>query len=233
MKKSFLPRIALPLLALIALLSPAVVPRLRAASNDEGKVALITVRIDDQFPLLPVIVEFYDTDAPDTVANFKKLARKGFYNGITFHRVFPHLLVQAGDPLSRKKDRLRIGTGGPGYTLPAEIHRKHTVGAVAMSRLPDKINPGRVSSGSQFYICLKPMPNLDGQYTVFGHVTRGMEALDKISQLAADSNNDPTPDRAVIKSIKLLTPLAAESEALKEENAKPSKFSKLLQLPEL
>ncbi len=205
---------------------------LLASGNDDGKVALITVKIENQDKLLPVIIEFYDTDAPQTVENFKKLARKGFYNGIAFHRVFPHLLVQAGDPLSRRKDRLRIGTGGPGYTLPAEIHRKHTVGAVAMSRLPDKINPARVSSGSQFYVCLKAMPNLDGQYTVFGHVARGMDNLDKISALPADSNDDPT-DRPVIKSVKILPRDAAESLALKEENAKPSMFSKLLQLPEL
>ena len=178
--------------------------RLLAAGNDADKVALITVKIDDQYQLLPVIVEFYDTDAPQTVENFKKLARKGFYNGIAFHRVFPHTLVQAGDPLSRKKDRLRIGTGGPGYTLPPEIHRKHTVGAVAMSRLGDKINPARVSSGSQFYVCLKPMPNLDGQYTVFGHVVRGMDNLDKISQLFSVDSNDYPTDKAVIKSIKLL-----------------------------
>ena len=217
---------------LFSLLSLCGGMNLLASGDDAGKVALITIKIENQDKLLPVIVEFYDADAPQTVENFKKLARKGFYNGIAFHRVFPHTLVQAGDPLSRKKDRLRVGTGGPGYTLPAEIHRKHTVGAVAMSRLGDKINPARVSSGSQFYVCLKPMPNLDGQYTVFGHVVRGMDNLDQISALPADSNDNPT-DRPVIKSVKILSRDAAESLALKEEKAKPSMFSKLLQLPEL
>ncbi|HWC61703.1 MAG TPA: peptidylprolyl isomerase [Verrucomicrobiae bacterium] len=194
-----------------------------AADKTAGDVALVTIRINDEDQLLPVIIEFYDGDAPVTVANFKKLARKGFYNGIAFHRVFPHTLVQAGDPLSRGKDRSRVGTGGPGYTLPAEIHRKHILGAVAMSRLGDKLNPARVSSGSQFYICLKPQPNLDGQYTVFGQVTNGMENLDKISALPADSNDNPT-DRAVIKSIKILPPDAAQREFERETKAKRSKF---------
>jgi len=85
--------------------------------------------------------------------------------------------VQAGDPLSRRKDRAKVGTGGPGYTLQPEIRRKHTVGAVAMARLPDKINPARVSNGSQFYICLKPMPNLDGQYTCLVMSSRGLNGL--------------------------------------------------------
>jgi len=207
--------------------------RLSAAEKDAGKVALITIRIADQDKLLPVIIEFSDSDAPQTVENFKKLVRKGFYKGISFHRVFPHMLVQAGDPLSRGRDRARVGTGGPGYTLPAEIHLKHTVGAVAMSRLPDNLNPTRVSSGSQFYVCLKPMPNLDGQYTVFGHVVRGMENLDKISVLPTDTNNNPNGDKAVIKSIRLLPRDVAETQATREENAKPSNFSKLLHFPEL
>src|SRR5438093_3961190 len=90
-----------------------------------------------------VVINLYANDAPQTVENFEKLARKRFYNGIAFHRVFPHTLVQAGDPLSRKKDRAKVGTGGPGYTLPPEFHRKHVKGAVAMSRLPDTINPAR------------------------------------------------------------------------------------------
>jgi cyclophilin family peptidyl-prolyl cis-trans isomerase len=97
-----------------------------------------------------------------TTENFKKLARKGFYKGIAVHRAIPSMLVQLGDPLSRKKDRNRVGTGGPGYTLPPEIRRKHTKGAVAAARLGDQINPARMSNGSQFYICLAPMPNWTG-----------------------------------------------------------------------
>jgi peptidyl-prolyl cis-trans isomerase B (cyclophilin B) len=208
---------------LLTLLFLAASLPLIAADPGSGDVALLTVKIAGDDHLLPVIIEFYDGDAPLTVANFKKLARKGFYNGIAFHRVFPHTLVQAGDPYSKGKDRSLVGTGGPGYTLPPEIHRKHLAGAVAMSRLGDKINPGRVSSGSQFYICLSAQPKLDGQYTVFGGVVSGMDNLDKISLLSADSNDNPI-DRAVIKSVKILPRDEAEKLAGREKNAKPSKF---------
>lgn len=194
-----------------------------APADNSNEVALLSIKMPNEEKLLPVIFEFYDSDAPQTVANFKKLADKGFYKGIAFHRVFPHILVQAGDPLSKRKDRSLVGTGGPGYTLPAEIRRKHTVGAVAMSRLPDKLNPTRVSSGSQFYVCLKPQPNLDGQYTVFAHVVRGMENLDKISTVAVDSNDNPI-DKVVIRSVKILPRDVAEKLATKEEQGKQSKL---------
>src|SRR5581483_4228239 len=121
-----------------------------------------------------------------------------FYDFLTFHRVFPHTLVQAGDPLTEHKNRSEVGTGGPGYTLQPEIHRKHLAGSVAMARLPDKINPSRLSNGSQFFVCLKPMPEYDGQYTVFGHVLYGMDVLDSISALPADSNDNPI-DRVLIR----------------------------------
>lgn len=136
-------------------------------------------------------IGFYDADAPRTTANFKNLVQDGFYKKTTFHRVFPNYLVQGGDPLSRKKDRTVIGTGGPGYTLPAEIRRKHLRGAVAMGRLPNNVNPTRQSNGSQFYICLQPIPSQDGQDTVFGQVIAGLPALDEISRLPSDSNANP------------------------------------------
>jgi peptidyl-prolyl cis-trans isomerase B (cyclophilin B) len=136
-------------------------------------------------------IAFYDADAPQTVANFKKLVQDGFYDHTTFHRVFPNYLVQGGDPLSKKKDRSVIGTGGPGYTLAPEIRRKHLRGSVAMGRLPDKVNPNRLSNGSQFYICLQPIPSQDGQDTVFGEVVSGLSALDEISHLQADTNANP------------------------------------------
>lgn len=166
-------------------------------------VAVMQIKIGAEKKLKRVVIEFYDRDAPATVENFEKLARKGFYNGIAFHRAFPHLLVQAGDPLSRRKERTKVGTGGPGYTLQPEVRRKHTAGAVAMGRLPDKVNPARLSNGSQFYVCIKPMPNLDGQYTVFGHVIEGLDILDAISTMPVDSNDNPIT-RVVIKSMKIL-----------------------------
>ncbi|MBV8175043.1 MAG: peptidylprolyl isomerase [Verrucomicrobia bacterium] len=143
-------------------------------------------------------IAFYDLDAPQTTANFKKLVQDGFYKNTTFHRVFPNYLVQGGDPLSKKKDRTVIGTGGPGYTLRPEIRRKHLRGAVAMGRLPDNVNPTRQSNGSQFYVCLQPITTQDGQDTVFGEVVAGLEALDEISRLPADSNANPL-DRVEIR----------------------------------
>jgi peptidyl-prolyl cis-trans isomerase B (cyclophilin B) len=148
-------------------------------------------------------IAFFDADAPQTAANFKKLVQDGFYKKTTIHRVFPDYLVQGGDPLSRKKDRTAIGTSGPGYTLRAEIRRKHLRGSVAMGRLPDKINPERQSNGSQFYVCLRPIPTLDGQYTVFGQVVAGLNGLDEISRLPADSNANPI-DRVQVRRAYLI-----------------------------
>lgn len=116
-------------------------------------------------------MEFFPEDAPKTVENFVTLARKGFYDGLVFHRVVPGFVVQGGDP---KGD----GTGGPGYTIKAEFSaRKHVRGTLAMARSqhPD-------SAGSQFYITYGPQPHLDGSYTVFGQVVAGMEHVDAIRQ---------------------------------------------------
>jgi peptidyl-prolyl cis-trans isomerase B (cyclophilin B) len=116
-------------------------------------------------------LSFYPADAPKTVENFVKLAKQGFYNGLTFHRVVPDFVVQGGCPKGN-------GTGGPGWTVPAEFNKqKHLRGSVAMARSqhPD-------SAGSQFYICYGPTPHLDNNYTVFGQVTSGMEHVDRIKQ---------------------------------------------------
>ncbi len=166
-------------------------------------VAVVSLRVGKEDRIRQFAVEFYDADAPMTVENFKKLARKGFYKGIAVHRAFAHSLVQMGDPLSKKKDRSQVGTGGPGYTIPPEIRKKHVKGALAAARLPDKINPSRVSNGSQFYICLESMPNLDGQYSVFGKVLWGLDTLDLISTNAVDSNDNPI-ERIEIQSIKVI-----------------------------
>ena len=116
-------------------------------------------------------IEFYPADAPKTVENFVTLARKGFYDGLTFHRVVPDFVVQGGDPKGN-------GTGGPGYSIKAEFNKqKHVRGTVAMARSQDPD-----SAGSQFYICYGPTPHLDGSYTVFGKVVSGMEHVDTIKQ---------------------------------------------------
>jgi len=116
-------------------------------------------------------LEFFPEDAPKTVENFVTLAKKGFYNGLNFHRVVPDFVVQGGCPKGN-------GTGGPGYTIKAEFNKqKHVRGTLAMARSqsPD-------SAGSQFYICYGTTPHLDGQYTVFGKVVSGMELVDRIKQ---------------------------------------------------
>jgi len=116
-----------------------------------------------------IVFKFFPDGAPNTVANFIKLAEKGFYNGLTFHRVVPGFVVQGGDPAGN-------GSGGPGYTIKAEFNdHKHLRGSVAMARTPDPD-----SAGSQFYICLADLPQLDHQYTVFGQVVEGDKLLDGI-----------------------------------------------------
>ena len=154
-------------------------------------VAVLQLKAGAQPQLYRVVIEFYPDAAPQTVANFKKLVASRFYNGTAIHRAFPHLMLQGGDPLSKNKSRMGIGTGGPGYTLPPEPGRKTGVGTIGAARLPDKINPARVSNGSQFYITLVPMPTQDGKDTVFGRVIDGLEALDKISQMHTDTNDRP------------------------------------------
>ncbi len=116
-------------------------------------------------------IEFFPADAPKTVENFVTLAKKGFYNGLAFHRVVADFVVQGGDPKGN-------GTGGPGYTIKAEFSkRKHVRGTLAMAR-----SQHVDSAGSQFYITYGPTPHLDGSYTVFGQVTSGMEHVDRIKQ---------------------------------------------------
>jgi len=165
--------------------------------------ALITLRVGKEKHLRQFAVEFHEGDAPATVANFKKLAKKGFYEDTTIHRAFPDTLVQMGDPLSKSDERTRVGTGGPGYSLQPEIRRKHTLGAVVAARLPDKLNPSRVSNGSQFFVCLQPLPSYDGQYTVFGHVLWGLDTLTDLSKRPTDSNDYPA-ERFEIRSVKIM-----------------------------
>lgn len=113
-----------------------------------------------------VVIDLFEKDAPNTVANFEKLANDGFYNGLIFHRVIPGFMAQGGCPSGR-------GTGGPGYAIDCEINpNKHQRGTLAMA------HAGRNTGGSQFYICYGAQPHLDGQHTVFGQVVSGMEHVD-------------------------------------------------------
>jgi cyclophilin family peptidyl-prolyl cis-trans isomerase/tetratricopeptide (TPR) repeat protein len=124
-----------------------------------------------------VAVDLAAADAPQTVNNFVYLAREGYYDGLVFHRVENQpgfSLIQGGDPTG-------TGRGGPGYTVPAEIGLPHDEGAIATARTGDQVNPERASSGSQFYVCLEPIHQLDGGYTVFGYVVDGLDVAKQIA----------------------------------------------------
>ena len=151
-----------------------------------GEVAVIQTRFGD------IVFGFYEKDALQHTANFKKLGREGFYDGCTFHRVIPNFVIQGGSTGSKDEERSNDGSGGPGYTIPAEIGVKHTRGAVAAARMGDDVNPEKSSNGSQFYICLRDIPHLDaGGYSVFGQVIEGMDVVDKIVGVETDDHDNP------------------------------------------
>jgi peptidyl-prolyl cis-trans isomerase B (cyclophilin B) len=134
--------------------------------------------------------------------NFIKLVNEKFYDGLLFHRVIKNFMLQAGDPESRNAPAgKRLGSGGPGYTIPAEIlpQLKHKKGAVAAARLGDQMNPKRESSGSQFYI-VQNAPHLDGQYTVFGEVIEGLDIIDKIANVQTAPGDRPVEDVKIISA---------------------------------
>lgn len=119
-----------------------------------------------------IVIELFDKEAPKTVANFEKLIKEGFYDGIQFHRVIKGFVAQGGCPNG-------TGTGGPGYTIPCETSgnpRKHVRGALSMA------HRGPNTGGSQFFIVYAPQPHLDGVHTVFGQVVEGMDVVDGIKQ---------------------------------------------------
>jgi len=129
-------------------------------------------------------VKFHTGIAPKNVTNVANLAIKGFYDGLIFHRIIPKFVVQGGDP---KGD----GTGGPGYTVEAEIQAKHLKGSMAMARTGDQVNPQRRSSGSQFYLCLEPLPQLDGGYTVIGDMVEGLDVLAQLGAVETGMMDKP------------------------------------------
>ena len=128
--------------------------------------------------------------------NFVKLAKKGFYDNILFHRIINGFMIQCGDPLTKDSTQIaRFGTGGPGYTLPAEIKPEftHKKGALAAARRGDAVNPAKESSGSQFYIVQSEAgcSHLDGEYTIFGEVVEGLPVIDVIAAEPTDQRDRP------------------------------------------
>jgi len=132
-------------------------------------------------------LKFFPDVAPIHVNNFIELAKKGFYDGATFHRVIPGFMIQGGDPNTKSPDRSKHGMGDPGYKVKAEFNAKqHKRGILSMARSQD---PN--SAGSQFFICVADAPFLDKQYTVFGEVVSGMDVADKIVSQPRDSKDNP------------------------------------------
>ncbi len=175
-------------LALVLMLSATAYaePRHREFTKEEIKKmeetrAVIETRFGN------IELGFFPDVAPNHVNNFIELAKKGFYDGTTFHRVIPGFMIQGGDPLSRSPERSRHGTGGPGYSLKAEFSdRPHKRGTLSMARAADPD-----SAGSQFFICVADAPFLDGKYTVFGEVLSGMDVVDKIVSQPRDRRDNP------------------------------------------
>ena len=133
--------------------------------------------------------------APETVRNFEKLARDGFYDGTLFHRVIPGFMIQGGDPNTKSGNKSSWGMGGPGYSIKAEFNsRSHLRGIVSMARAQDPD-----SAGSQFFIVTSDSTFLDRQYTVFGEVIEGIEVADKIVNLQRDGNDCPLTEAKMLR----------------------------------
>jgi peptidyl-prolyl cis-trans isomerase B (cyclophilin B) len=152
-----------------------------------------------------MIAEFWPEVAPNTVENFKKLARSGFYDGTAFHRIVKGFMIQGGDPLTKDPAKeSRYGTGDPGYKIKAEFNdRSHERGVLSMARSSDPD-----SAGSQFFICLANVSRLDHQYTTFGKIIKGDDVLGKIGDTevtTSDSGERSKPTKRVtVESIKVV-----------------------------
>ncbi len=134
-----------------------------------------------------IVLKFFPDVAPNHVENFVQLAKEGFYDGTTFHRVIPGFMIQGGDPNSKTQDRASHGMGGPGHKVKAEFSsRPHKRGTLSMARANDPD-----SAGSQFFICLAESNFLDWKYTVFGEAVSGMDVADKVVNAKRDSRDNP------------------------------------------
>ena len=167
--------------------------------NSSNEVAVIKTNEGD------MVVQFWTDAAPNTIENFKKLARQGFYDGTIFHRIVKEFMIQGGDPNSKDPAKENsYGQGGPGYNIKAEFNdHSHDRGVISMARGSDPD-----SAGSQFFICLAPVHRLDHQYTTFGKLIKGQDVLEKIGDISTTRNSMGEPSkptkRVVIESIKIV-----------------------------
>ena len=170
-----------------------------SSANSQNEVAVIKTSEGD------MVVQFWTDAAPNTIENFKKLARQGFYNGTIFHRIVKGFMIQGGDPNSKDPSKeAKYGDGGPGYKIKAEFNdHSHERGVISMAREPDPD-----SAGSQFFICLAPVTRLDHQYTTFGKLIKGDDVLTKIGDTPVTRNsigeNSKPTTRVTIEKIDIV-----------------------------
>src|SRR6266702_2137805 len=171
----------------------------KSPMNSSNEVAVIKTNEGD------MVVQFWTDAAPNTIENFKKLARQGFYDGTIFHRIVKEFMIQGGDPNSKDPAKENsYGQGGPDYNIKAEFNdHPHDRGVVSMARGPDPD-----SAGSQFFICLASVHRLDHQYTTFGKLIKGDDVLEKIGDTPATRNSMGEPSkptkRVVVESVKIV-----------------------------
>jgi peptidyl-prolyl cis-trans isomerase B (cyclophilin B) len=171
----------------------------KSPMNSSNEAAVIKTSEGD------MVVQFWTDAATNTVENFKKLARQGFYDGTIFHRIVKEFMIQGGDPNSKDPAKENsYGQGGPGYNIKAEFNdHSHDRGVISMARSSDPD-----SAGSQFFICLAPVHRLDHQYTTFGKLIKGQDVLEKIGDIPVTKNSTGEPSkptkRVVIESIKIV-----------------------------
>ncbi|MDZ7364075.1 MAG: peptidylprolyl isomerase [candidate division KSB1 bacterium] len=173
---------------------------------DKVKAAPLVEVADDEVAVIAtdlgrIVLELYPKVAPNHCRHFKRLANNGFYDGTKFHRVVPGFVIQGGDILSRDANPANDGTGDPGYTLPAEFSNiPHERGILSMARKGYSVD----TAGSQFFICVGPAHQLDGQYTVFGRVIEGMEVVDKIVAAASPHQTEMPANPIVMNKVKVM-----------------------------
>jgi len=167
--------------------------------NSSNEVAVIKTSEGE------MVVQFWTDAAPNTIENFKKLARQAFYDGTIFHRIVKDFMIQGGDPNSKDPAKENsYGQGGPDYKIKAEFNdHPHDRGVISMARSADPD-----SAGSQFFICLEPVHRLDHQYTTFGKLIKGDDVLEKIGNIPVERNAQGEPSkptkRIVIESVKIV-----------------------------
>lgn len=189
------------LFVMLCLVGEAMAEEVRHRSFTDEEIAVMAkTRAVIETSFGKIEIKFFPEVAPNHVDNYIQLAKKGYYDGTIFHRVIPGFMVQGGCPKTKSPNRAGHGTGGPGYTLKAEFNQmSHKRGILSMARMsePD-------TAGSQFFICVKASPFLNGKYTVFGEVVTGMEVADKIVGQPRDRRDNPL-ERVEIK-VKIIEP---------------------------